>query len=468
MKTREEREDELYDSGMVDSTRQLFADKDVQISEEYYILMADYIDALDTIKGRLNVNPVEIGRRLPDIVKSIEETDSNETHVKYDGNKMQVNKNLSYREKKLQFFRELTHMLQVRYHDEDERYSFYNGRNGLFLTEGTTQFTAQILFNVSNGAKSPIRQEKGAVRGDPNRTVYSPLDEYQYNGSVLQLFSSAVDLSVPQILGLAYKEDGRETLRKAYESKEGTQIGFDELMTTLDQIYSIDSMIKNGNEKQLQGENPIDITMQDGVTKFQGNLETYKKSMDKVEQILLETYIKNHDPKEISANASRISRSLTTPELKERFAGIVHDLNSQQLEENDTRSNDDNRSGPSLNNETRNDMQQKEIQQNESDREDQQKKQGEPVHNKLTLRQKVALFLQKHNLIASLPLVDKFIHKQLDMLPERTETTSRNIIREEFINQLTNNGELRKEKPKQLETEQVQNQPILESGENER
>ena len=43
MKTQEQRYNELYTSGLVNSVKKMFANRN-DISEDYYVLMADYID----------------------------------------------------------------------------------------------------------------------------------------------------------------------------------------------------------------------------------------------------------------------------------------------------------------------------------------------------------------------------------------------------------------------------------------
>ena len=69
--------------------------------------------------------------------------------------------------------------------------------------------------------------------------------------------------------------------------------------------------------------------------------------------------------------------------------------------------------------------------------------------NKLTLKQRVAQFLQKNNLFMNLSFVDKFVHNQLDVLPPATQETRTtntrtvNRTRESFINELTNFGAYR-------------------------
>lgn len=66
---------------------------------------------------------------------------------------------------------------------------------------------------------------------------------------------------------------------------------------------------------------------------------------------------------------------------------------------------------------------------------------------KLSLKQRVAQFLQKNNLFMNLSFVDKFVHRQLDVLPPATQEIRRTATvdrtRESFINMLTNNGEYR-------------------------
>lgn len=69
--------------------------------------------------------------------------------------------------------------------------------------------------------------------------------------------------------------------------------------------------------------------------------------------------------------------------------------------------------------------------------------------NKLTLKQRVAQFLQKNNIFMNLSFVEKFIHRQLDVLPsatQETRDTSRATVNrtgENFINEITNFGRYR-------------------------
>ena len=79
-------------------------------------------------------------------------------HGRTDGNKITMNAILDYETNKLYFFHELTHAIQTRYLDNHEDCSFYNGKTGMFLTEGATQYTAEILYHLSNGTNLQYRE----------------------------------------------------------------------------------------------------------------------------------------------------------------------------------------------------------------------------------------------------------------------------------------------------------------------
>lgn len=466
MKTKEQRYNELYSSGLVNSVKKMFANRN-DISEDYYVLMADYIDSMNELKDQMLINPSEIAKRMPKLVKSINETHLGGIYGRTDDNRIQMEQSLSYEDKKLYFFHELTHALQTSHENGIEQCGFYNGHDGMFLTEGATQYTAEMLYNVSNGVSMQHRQQPRTVRGASDRTPNSPLSEYQYNGDILELMAKSMDLPLPQILSLAYKKDGRETLKEIYESMDGNQGKFDGLMNNLEQIYSIDNLLIYGYGHQLQSQTPLNITMQDRITRFQGNLNIYRELMNKTERELAATYLKNHDTQYILQNYSEIASLLTTPELRNNFLTAVNEL-SQELYR---RNREQTQISPPV--ETPKGYSINEfgeiIRPAKDERQPQVKKQKEetkPLHsqtmiqhskNKLSIKQKIAQFLQKNNLFMNMSFVEKFIHKQLELLPESTqnirevavdsnknkETKTINKTREDFINQLRNFGAYR-------------------------
>ena len=466
MKTKEQRYNELYSSGLVNSVKKMFANRN-DISEDYYVLMADYIDSMNELKDQMLINPTEIAKRMPKFVKSINETHLGGIYGRTDDNRIQMEQSLSYEDKKLYFFHELTHALQTSHENGIEECGFYNGHNGMFLTEGTTQYTAEMLYSVSNGVDMQHRQQPRTVRGASDRTPNSPLSEYQYNGDILELMAKSMDLPLPQILSLAYKKDGRETLKEIYESMDGNQGKFDGLMNNLEQIYSIDNLLIHGYGHQLQSQTPLNITMQDRTTRFQGNLNIYRELMNKTERELAATYLKNHNTQYILQNYSEIASLLTTPELRNNFLTAVNEL-SQELyrrnrEQTQISPSVEIPKGYSINEfgeiiRPAKDERQPQVQK--------QKEEIKPLHsqtmiqhskNKLSIKQKIAQFLQKNNLFMNMSFVEKFVHKQLELLPESTqnirevavdsnknkETKTINKTREDFINQLTNFGAYR-------------------------
>lgn len=466
MKTKEQRYNELYSSGLVNSVKKMFANRN-DISEDYYVLMADYIDSMNELKDQMLINPTEIAKRMPKLVKSINETHLGGIYGRTDDNRIQMEQSLSYEDKKLYFFHELTHALQTSRENGIEQCGFYNGHDGMFLTEGATQYTAEMLYSVSSGVDMQHRQQPRTVRGASDRTPNSPLSEYQYNGDILELMAKSMDLPLPQILSLAYKKDGRETLKEIYESMDGNQGKFEELMNNLEQIYSIDNLLIHGYGYQLQSQTPLNITMQDRITRFQGNLNIYRELMNKTERGLVATYLENHDTQYILKNYSEIASLLTTPELRNNFLTAVNEL-SQELyrgnrEQTQISPSVEIPKGYSINEfgeiiRPAKDERQPQVQE--------QKEEAKPLRsktmlqqseNKLSIKQKIAQFLQKNNLFMNMSFVEKFVHQQLELLPESTqdirevtvdsnkniETKTTNKTREDFINQLTNFGAYR-------------------------
>ena len=103
MKTKEQRYNELYNSGLVDSIKQVFSNRN-DISEDYYILMADYIDSMNEIKDQMLINPAEIARKMPELVKSIQETRLGGIYGITDNNRIQMEQSLSYEIRSYIFF----------------------------------------------------------------------------------------------------------------------------------------------------------------------------------------------------------------------------------------------------------------------------------------------------------------------------------------------------------------------------
>ena len=318
--------------------------------------------------------------------------------------------------------------MQTSHENGIKQCGFYNGHDGMFLTEGATQYTAEMLYHVSNGTNLEYREQPGTVRGASNRTPYSPLSEYQYNGNVLELLAKTMDLPLPQVLALGYRKDGRETLKNIYESMEGNQGKFDELMNNLEQIYSIDKLIIYGNSKHLQSQTPKLFNMaNDDHTPFRANFDTYNELMNKTERELVATYMENHNTEYVLQHYNEIAQFLTTPELKNNFLSAI-----QQLSQDLTQDNTQIYTPP--------------TEESSVEQPIQSENQNE---NKLTLKQKVAQFLKKNNLFMNLSFVDKFVRKQLDILPpvtqevRNTNTRAFGGTREDFMNELTNFGQYR-------------------------
>lgn len=72
--------------------------------------------------------------------------------------------------------------------------------------------------------------------------------------------------------------------------------------------------------------------------------------------------------------------------------------------------------------------------------------------NKLTMKQKIAKFLQKNNIFMNMSFVEKFVRRQLDVLPSAEQEVNEEIgglSRKKFSDILSNNGEYKNLPPVQ-------------------
>ena len=316
----------LINSGLVDSLKYQYRNIPYNIPDKYFVLIADYIDSisqLDPNQG-LFLDPIEVAKTLPSVLTSIQEANLGVIHGRTDADRIVMNSNMNYEMNKLYFFHELTHALQTRWVDGHEECSFYDGKTGMFLTEGATQYTAEILYHVSNGTNIRYRVQNGVVRGHPEHTPYSPLSEYQINGNILMLLSSSLGLPLNQVLALGYRRDGRGQIKELYESFPGNEGKFEEFMLDLEKIYSVDKLIMAGYGSRLQG-GPLNIQMQDG-TIFVGNIQMQGELINKVERELAANFIANNDIDYILKNYQKISNYLTTSQLQTEFLNSINSL----------------------------------------------------------------------------------------------------------------------------------------------
>ena len=325
------RERKLINSGLVDSIKFQYRNVSHNIPDKYFILMADYIDSISMLdkENGLYLDPIQIAKLLPQVLTTIVETNIGGIHGITNSKSITMSNNMDYESTKLYFFHELTHALQTRMVNGKEECSFYNGKTGMFLTEGATQFTAEIIYHLSNGTNIQYREQPGTVRAHPEHTPYSPLSEYQLNGSILMLMSTSLGIPINQLLALGYRKDGRELLKQLYEAFPGNAGKFEEFMINLEMIYSIDKLIITGNREIFKSE-PQLITMMDGSYTFYGNIEIQGELINKVERELAANFIANNEPEYIIANYQKILMHLTSPELKQNFMNVVKEITNMQ------------------------------------------------------------------------------------------------------------------------------------------
>lgn len=317
-----ERKQELLESGLVDSIKNLFQTKTGNIPEKYYILMADYIDSIAMLHdvGGTNLDALEIARRLPEVIEEISEKDLGGIYGVTEHKKIAMSNLLGEDANKLYFFHELTHALQTWEEKGIEHCGFSNGHNGLFFAEASAQYTAEILYHISNGTALPPKTER-TVRGQPGHTTYSFLSEYQLNGNILELFATTIGMSLADILDLGFDRKGREKLENKYDTENmlagSLYPSFDELMDDLEMVYDIDKAILAGHAKLL-AERPVSMQGTNG-QRFYGSLSKQDELITKAEQNLSAAFISFNDNDYIEKKYHLVENCLTTPKLKQNL-----------------------------------------------------------------------------------------------------------------------------------------------------
>ena len=322
------REKELIDSGLVSSIKSQYNGIAHNIPDFYFVLIADYIDSMSQLEN-FNVDYMALARSLPSVLTKVQEQNL-DIYGRTDDNMITMNAGLNYETKKMFFFHELTHALQT-------GKGFYNGNTGMFLTEGATQFTAEILYHVSSGTNLNYRQQPNVITGQPHHTPTSPLSQYQFNGSILYMFSLTTKLPLNQILGLAFNPNGREILKQHFEQLQGNEGKFEEFMFDLEKIYSIEKLAWSGYGQQLSNQTPSRWILSNGAT-FDGNFQTQSDLMVQTQRNLMASFVLNNDDEYVLANYQKIMDCLTTNELKIQFGNAIQEIRTmatpQQVQQN--------------------------------------------------------------------------------------------------------------------------------------
>lgn len=325
MKTRVERERELITSGLVDAIKQQYNGIPNSIPDSYFVLIADYIDSMSQIEN-FDIDYMSLARNLPNILTKVQEQNLGGIHGRTDDDVITMNSNMNYETKKMFFFHELTHALQTRKVNGNEKCGFYDGNTGMFLTEGATQFTAEILYHVSSGTNLNYRQQPNVITGQPQHTPYSPLSQYQFNGSMLYMFSLATKIPLNQLLALGFNPNGREILKQRFEQLEGNNGMFEEFMLDLEKIYSIEKLSWFGYREQMANPTPSKIQLTGGGAAFDGNFQVQDELMNKTQRNLMSSFIINNDENYILSNYQQVLNCLTTNALKSSFASAIEEI----------------------------------------------------------------------------------------------------------------------------------------------
>ena len=127
-----------------------------------------------------------------------------------------------------------------------------------------------------------------------------------------------MDINIRRLVGLGFKRDGRGLFKKLFDGLDGLYGRSEDFLYQLEKVYAINELVKAGYGERLKGD-AIMITMANGKDKFKGNLKLEGELMDKLEMILSDAYIRNHEEMEVMGNYNRVNSYLTSAKSRGYF-----------------------------------------------------------------------------------------------------------------------------------------------------
>lgn len=265
-------------------------------SEEDYILISDYIDSLMTVASSFDIDAKSVMGDVMDVtIRAFR--DNSYLYMNYD-------------EKRRRFFRDVNMGIIGN--------NFYDEKSGMFIIMGMVEYATEIMIHSTGETKMRSRNQMGVALMQGDRRVYSPLREYQYNGSILMLICLVMDINIRRLVGLGFKRDGRGLFKKLFDGLDGLYGRSEDFLYQLEKVYAINELVKAGYGERLKGD-AIMITMANGKDKFKGNLKLEGELMDKLEMILSDAYIRNHEEMEVMGNYNRVNSYLTSAKSRGYF-----------------------------------------------------------------------------------------------------------------------------------------------------
>lgn len=298
------------------------------ISDKYFYLMQEYISSIIKIDN-LYVNYFELIKTFPNVLTEVsEEPLDNVYGYSYETTIVLAEDN-NEKENTKHFFHELTHVLQSYNQDGIERCGFYDGVTGMFLTEGATQYLAEILYAVYKKEELTYKTNENYLN---NHKVVSILNDYSLNGNILLMLSKVLNIPIYEMLALSYGKSGRDKIKHIYDSIPEMEGTFENLMYDLEKLYLIDAATTSGYEKEMQNIVPYPISLPNTDQKFYGNYEIFHDLMDKVQKELMLAYIFNNNVEYILNNYGDFLCLLSSEDLQHRFLTIIRHIAKNNIQ----------------------------------------------------------------------------------------------------------------------------------------
>lgn len=136
-----------------------YKDINHKIDDKYFYLIEEYIRSI-ILTNNLYINYFDLISILPNVLSEVREEELDNTYGYSYQDVITLDQNNTRKENMMYFFHELTHIFQSSPDDEYTKCGFYDGNTGMFLTEGATQYLAEVLYSVSQKKNWNIKGTK--------------------------------------------------------------------------------------------------------------------------------------------------------------------------------------------------------------------------------------------------------------------------------------------------------------------
>lgn len=282
------RERELNESGLVGAVKQLFG-SEKNISDKHYLLITDYIDCLSQLQA-VKIDCFAMVRKLSKVLDKVEEVEEMGLPSQTIGGTIILNSKLNETLKRETLFFELTKLLQTYKCKGVEQCGFYNGRTGLFFTDGINNIFMKALLATERHLDLKQSLLKQGLLKESCCLTDGVKNKEQLKERVVYLYSLVTRIPITEMINLAFKQNGREILKKRFELIPWNDGMFETMMLNLEKIYTIENLGESAYRYKMEAVLPSRCQMRNDGPIFKGNFQEQVELINKIQTDYLDMF----------------------------------------------------------------------------------------------------------------------------------------------------------------------------------